>query len=246
MKPEDLERLREVSQDFSRFRDNTTDGQGNNLHDIKNTFDYVAKTVEERQLEGTTFGSNLAAKAKEASNVLSQLWVCLKDLETSINSFVDAQAANNNGGSGIGGQGSTSVTATGAAGAAGAAGTTVAAPQKSAAEVAQEVWQGKWGVGTDRVQRLRDAGYDPDEVQRLVNQTAPKSSGSSGTRYSPPVQKPVPTPKSAPNPTRLTDTGTGGTRTTTTQQPVTLKPNDLKDGRSVPTSTPKSSLRDGF
>lgn len=211
MKPEDLERLREVSQDFSRFRDNTTDGQGNNLHDIKNTFDYVAKTVEERQLEGTTFGSNLAAKAKEASNVLSQLWVCLKDLETSINSFVDAQAANNNGGSGIGGQGSTS----GAAASGAAAGAVAAAPQKSAAEVAQEVWQGKWGVGTDRVQRLRDAGYDPDEVQRLVNQTAPKSSGSSGSKYyTPPVQKPVPTPQSAPNPTRLTDTGTGGTRTT--------------------------------
>lgn len=37
------------------------------------------------------------------------------------------------------------------------------------AQVAAEVWQGRWGSGQDRVNRLRAAGYDPDAIQALVN-----------------------------------------------------------------------------
>lgn len=35
---------------------------------------------------------------------------------------------------------------------------------------AQEVLKGKWGNGPERIQRLIDAGYDPKEVQAVVNQ----------------------------------------------------------------------------
>ena len=31
--------------DFSKFRANTTDGEGKSLHDLKNTFDYVINTM---------------------------------------------------------------------------------------------------------------------------------------------------------------------------------------------------------
>ncbi len=97
MNPHDLERLAEICNDFKKIREVTEDGQGNNLHDIKNTFDYVTKTIEEYQLTGTVFGDNIVEKAKTASKVLSQLWLSLQDIEKSINNFIDNQmSANNN------------------------------------------------------------------------------------------------------------------------------------------------------
>ena len=43
-------------------------------------------------------------------------------------------------------------------------------PFKSVSEVAKEVMRGMWGNGTNRFERLRKAGYDPQEVQRKVNE----------------------------------------------------------------------------
>ena len=37
-------------------------------------------------------------------------------------------------------------------------------------EIAQEVIQGKWGNGQDRVNRLTNAGYNYNEVQQKVNE----------------------------------------------------------------------------
>lgn len=37
-------------------------------------------------------------------------------------------------------------------------------------EVAREVIKGMWGVGRERKNRLEKAGYDYNEVQKLVNQ----------------------------------------------------------------------------
>lgn len=42
-------------------------------------------------------------------------------------------------------------------------------PKKSIEEVAREVIQGKWGNGETRKKKLKAAGYDPAEVQRMVN-----------------------------------------------------------------------------
>lgn len=55
---------------------------------------------------------------------------------------------------------------------------TVPTPQpfpakKSNEEIAKEVWEGKWGNGQDRVNRLKAAGYDPKAIQKLVDATAP-------------------------------------------------------------------------
>ena len=41
---------------------------------------------------------------------------------------------------------------------------------KSAADIADEVIQGKWGSGDERKAALEAAGYDPAEVQKIVNQ----------------------------------------------------------------------------
>lgn len=43
-------------------------------------------------------------------------------------------------------------------------------PKKSIEEIAKEVIDGKWGNGDDRVKALKEAGYDPDEVQKKVNE----------------------------------------------------------------------------
>ena len=95
MNPQDLEKLKSFCEDFKSYRDNTVDGNGNNLHDIKNSFDYVRKTLETYQLSGTTFGTELASKAGQASNVLSELWRCYANLEKAIDGFVTEQSNRN-------------------------------------------------------------------------------------------------------------------------------------------------------
>lgn len=45
-----------------------------------------------------------------------------------------------------------------------------AMPKKSVEELAREVWAGKWGRGQDRINRLTEAGYDADAVQKKVNE----------------------------------------------------------------------------
>lgn len=42
--------------------------------------------------------------------------------------------------------------------------------KKSNEEIAKEVIAGKWGNGADRKAKLKAAGYDPDVIQKLVNQ----------------------------------------------------------------------------
>lgn len=46
---------------------------------------------------------------------------------------------------------------------------------KTMTQVAQEVIDGKWGSGDERKRRLRAAGYDPDQVQKLVNSMLTKN-----------------------------------------------------------------------
>lgn len=56
-------------------------------------------------------------------------------------------------------------------------GTAAGTAKKSAAEIAKEIYNGtcsdarwsSWGNGADRVNRLKQAGYDPSEVQSEVN-----------------------------------------------------------------------------
>ena len=41
-------------------------------------------------------------------------------------------------------------------------------------EIALQVWQGKWGAEPERSSRLAAAGYDPGEIQDLVNTFGPE------------------------------------------------------------------------
>lgn len=56
-------------------------------------------------------------------------------------------------------------------------------PKKTNAQVAVEVWQGKWGTGDERKKRLTEAGYDYNAIQDIVNQTEPEGSGYDGRTY---------------------------------------------------------------
>ena len=40
---------------------------------------------------------------------------------------------------------------------------------KSEVQIAEEVIAGKWGIGKDREDRIRKAGYDYNQVQAYVN-----------------------------------------------------------------------------
>jgi len=46
--------------------------------------------------------------------------------------------------------------------------------KKTTMKIAQEVIAGKWGIGQDRKNRLAAAGYNPSEVQQLVNEILSK------------------------------------------------------------------------
>lgn len=48
--------------------------------------------------------------------------------------------------------------------------------RKTNSEIAEEVKKGLWGNGAERVQRLKIAGYNPDEIQALVNSSYNKVS----------------------------------------------------------------------
>ena len=42
--------------------------------------------------------------------------------------------------------------------------------EKTEVDIANEVIDGKWGIGKDRETRIRKAGYDYNAVQGMVNQ----------------------------------------------------------------------------
>ena len=41
--------------------------------------------------------------------------------------------------------------------------------KKTDADIAREVLRGLWGNGSERIRRLRKAGYNPGEIQKIVN-----------------------------------------------------------------------------
>lgn len=57
-------------------------------------------------------------------------------------------------------------------------------PSKSVDEVAKEVIAGKWGNGTDRKNKLTEAGYDYNAVQNRVNEMLGQSGSSSSNKKS--------------------------------------------------------------
>ena len=52
----------------------------------------------------------------------------------------------------------------------------VSKPTKTVDELAKEVISGKWGSGTNRINALKNAGYDYDAVQKKVNELMSNSS----------------------------------------------------------------------
>ena len=62
-------------------------------------------------------------------------------------------------------------------------GITVPTAKKNVEELAQEVMEGKWGNGEDRVRRLTEAGYDYQAVQNRVNQLVAERDKPKYTTY---------------------------------------------------------------
>lgn len=56
-------------------------------------------------------------------------------------------------------------------------------PKKSVEQIAKEVIQGKWGNGSERSERLHEAGYDYDAVQARVNELEKQETESEPVYY---------------------------------------------------------------
>lgn len=69
---------------------------------------------------------------------------------------------------------------------------------KSNEEICKEVWNGEWGTGRDRKNRLTEAGYDYDTIQGMIDQGIGKPA--------PVVEKPVETPQNATETTKEPET----------------------------------------
>lgn len=54
---------------------------------------------------------------------------------------------------------------------------------KNKYEIALEVWRGAWGSSTARYNRLKKAGYDPDEIQNIVNSYSVKQIEELAEKY---------------------------------------------------------------
>lgn len=72
---------------------------------------------------------------------------------------------------------------------------------KSNEEICKEVWEGKWGTGRDRQNRLTEAGYNYDTIQRMIDQGIGKPEPE-------PVEEetPVETPQNATETTKEPET----------------------------------------
>ena len=56
------------------------------------------------------------------------------------------------------------------------------APKKTTTQIAQEVIDGKWGNGDERIAKLKAAGYDPNAVQKKVNELLAPKEPTSGDK----------------------------------------------------------------
>jgi hypothetical protein len=73
-------------------------------------------------------------------------------------------------------------------------------PLLSVRQVALQVLDGKWGNGPDRERRLRSAGYNVREVQRVVNQIVAERNKPAPKPPDPPAPKPPTPPAPKPEP----------------------------------------------
>lgn len=80
---------------FGEILDLTTDGNGQNLHDIKYTFDYVIRYVREKDLETTAAGNKIISDAEKAGQIISAFWREIDSLKTSVERFCDNQESIN-------------------------------------------------------------------------------------------------------------------------------------------------------
>lgn len=91
-----LDQLTSFCNDFAVMLANTADGKGTSLHDIKNSFDYVLKSIDKLEITGEGFEQATKQKIKQCNDALSSLWHCVSDLKKALENFVQEQKQNNN------------------------------------------------------------------------------------------------------------------------------------------------------
>lgn len=78
------------------------------------------------------------------------------------------------------------------------------APRKSNEEICREIWDGKWGVGQERKRRLEEAGYNYDEIQRMIDAGIGKPEPVvEEPKQEEPKPEPVPAPEPEPEPIQV-------------------------------------------
>lgn len=88
----EIVKLRAYCSNLAKVLNTEVNYEGTNLHDIKNSFDYVIKSMRETwKLDDTDFAKTAIEKAEAAGEVLSKLWQAINTLVGDILKYCDNQ-----------------------------------------------------------------------------------------------------------------------------------------------------------
>lgn len=108
--------------------------------------------------------------------------------------------------------------------------------EKSNEEICKEVWEGKWGTGRDRKNRLTEAGYDYDTIQGMIDQGI----GKPEPAKEPPKPEPVEEPKQDTSENKPQEAPQGDKGAETMTEPTKIE-EPTQNGSNEPTTNQDSS-----
>lgn len=108
--------------------------------------------------------------------------------------------------------------------------------EKTNEEICKEVWEGKWGTGRDRKNRLTEAGYDYDTIQGMIDQGI----GKPEPAKEPPKTEPVEEPKQDTSEIKPQEPPQGDKGAETMTEPTKIE-EPTQNGSNEPTTNQDSS-----
>lgn len=89
-----LQRMNQICEELDRLSNEEATSEGNSIRDIINSYRWVQKIVNERQLSETIFGSELNKQFDDIIKIMENLRTCLGNVQKSVEGFCELQKNN--------------------------------------------------------------------------------------------------------------------------------------------------------